>query len=229
MTAGETINGATLPVAVYQSASDNEVYACDGNDATKVNFIGFAVTNSTDGNPIEVVTSGIIGGFSSLDEGEMYFVQDDKTINKPTGTLPIQVGYAVSATELLIVKGSLFNKGTANRQHVTGTGTQNIAHGLGVIPKFIRIIAVATTTSNTTHTISIGSATGTGNETCVYAYNGTGNGIGNNGSHILFTSSSVGGAAWSATLSAIDKTNITLNFDVAAAGQAVNFIWEAYA
>ena len=49
MTAGETINGATLPVAVYQNTTDNEVYACDGNDTTKLKFIGFAISNSTDG------------------------------------------------------------------------------------------------------------------------------------------------------------------------------------
>jgi len=61
--AGETINGATLPVAVCQRRSDGEVYACDGDDITLVDFLGFAITDSTDGNPITVQTNGVIGVF----------------------------------------------------------------------------------------------------------------------------------------------------------------------
>lgn len=74
--AGETLNGATLPVPVYQNKTDNELYACDANDNTKYKFIGFATSNSTDGNPIVLQTSGIVSGFTSLDEGEKYYVQD---------------------------------------------------------------------------------------------------------------------------------------------------------
>jgi hypothetical protein len=104
--AGETINGATLPVAVYQSTSDNEVYACDGNDSAKIEFIGFAISNSTDGNNILVAVNGVIGGFTGLAEGTRYFVQDDKTIGTSIGSIEIMVGIAVSETELLIYKGS---------------------------------------------------------------------------------------------------------------------------
>jgi len=101
--AGETINGGTLPVAIYIDTSDNEVYACDGNDTDKLQFIGFAISNSTDGNSIEIQCSGIVRGFSGLDEGEKYYVQDDKTIGTSKGTYPIVVGIAISATELLII------------------------------------------------------------------------------------------------------------------------------
>jgi len=102
--AGETINGATLPVAIYQNASDNEIYACDGDDKTKLEFIGFAVSNSTDGNPIQVVTNGIVSGFTGLAEGTLYYVQDDKTIGMAKGSWEVLVGRAVSETQLLIIK-----------------------------------------------------------------------------------------------------------------------------
>jgi hypothetical protein len=112
LNAGEAINGATLPVAVYQDPSDNELYACDGNDTTKLLFIGFATSNSTDGNPIDFQGHGIVAGFSGLTEGVKYYVQDDKTIGVSMGTYGILVGIAISETELLILKENIFIKET---------------------------------------------------------------------------------------------------------------------
>ncbi len=104
LNAGETINGATLPVAIFVNDSDDEVYACDGNDTTKLNFDGFAISNSTDGNPISIQNNGIVRGFSGLDIGKKYYVQDDKTIGTTVGTYVVVVGIAVSTTELLIYR-----------------------------------------------------------------------------------------------------------------------------
>ena len=104
--AGATINGATLPVAVYQNTSDNEFYNCDANDITKLNFVGFAISNSTDGNSIDIQFEGIVKGFTGLSEGVKYYVQDDKTIGTSKGTYEILVGIAISATELLIMKNN---------------------------------------------------------------------------------------------------------------------------
>lgn len=106
LNAGETINGATLPVPVYQNKTDNELYACDANDNTKYKFIGFAVSNSTDGNPIAFQSHGVVNGFSGLAEGEKYYVQDTAgTIGTTPGTQHILVGVAISTTALLIQKG----------------------------------------------------------------------------------------------------------------------------
>jgi hypothetical protein len=99
---GETINGATLPVAVYQYETDNEVYACDGNDSGKIKFLGFAIENGTDGQSKKVQISGVVGGFTGLTEGANYFVQDDKTVGTSKGTYVVLVGRAVSATAILI-------------------------------------------------------------------------------------------------------------------------------
>ena len=106
LTAGETIAGATLPVAVFQLASDNEIYACDGNDTDKLNFLGFAITDGTDTNTITVQMSGIVSGFTGLTEGVKYYVQDDKTLGTSIGTYELLVGIAISETELLIMHGS---------------------------------------------------------------------------------------------------------------------------
>lgn len=114
LVAGEAINGATLPVPVYLDNAADKVYACDGNVQTKLDFIGFAVSNSTDTNPITVQTSGIVGGFTGLNIGSKYYVQDAVgTIETTIGTYDVLVGIAISATELLIQKGYDEYMGTA--------------------------------------------------------------------------------------------------------------------
>lgn len=115
--AGETINGATLPVPVYQQYDDKEWYACDANVVGKCAFRGFAISNSTNGNDITIQFNGVVSGFSGLTEGAQYFVQDTAgTIGTSVGTNTVPVGIALSATELLIrhddiiVSGSLTSR-----------------------------------------------------------------------------------------------------------------------
>lgn len=125
--AGETINGATTPVAVYQDTSDNELYACDADDATKLDYVGFATSNSTDGNAIDFQRSGVVRGFSGLAEGQTYYVQDDKSLGTTPGTYPIPVGKAISTTELAIIhfpKVHVSNPGITTDGAVT-TSTQD--------------------------------------------------------------------------------------------------------
>ena len=148
--AGETINGATLPVPVYQNTTDNEFYACDADDTDKLNFVGFAISDSTDGNPIDIQFNGIVKGFSGLDEGEKYYVQDAVgTIGKTPGNIPVLVGIALSETEILIMKETSYNSGVTTKDSSDVSGTQNIAHGLGKIPKKIKITAVLQSSNNT--------------------------------------------------------------------------------
>jgi hypothetical protein len=104
LNAGETITGATLPVAVYVKNADGEVYACDADDLTAIEFIGFAVTDGTDGNPITIQKDGVVSGFSGLTINARYYVQDDKTIGVNPGTHDVLVGVAVSATQIRIIK-----------------------------------------------------------------------------------------------------------------------------
>lgn len=122
--AGETINGETLPVPCYQNTSDNEFYKCDANVSTKLEFTGFAISNSTNGNPIDLQFNGIVRGFTGLQEGRKYYVQDTAgTIGTAKGTYEILVGIAVSTTELLILKDEKMLLADASDD--TG-GTENI-------------------------------------------------------------------------------------------------------
>lgn len=103
MNAGETINGATLPVPVFADATALEWLACDANDTARLAFHGFAISNSTNGNSIQVQTSGIVDGFSGLTVGAKYYVQDAiGTIGTTKGKYEIYVGVAISATQILI-------------------------------------------------------------------------------------------------------------------------------
>lgn len=142
VTAGATINGATLPVPVYQNKTDNEFYACDGNDTAALAFIGFAVSNGTDGNSMTVQFNGIVSGFSALDEGEKYYVQDAVgTIGTTVGTYPVCVGRAISTTELLIEKDKWSRNGSFTVSDVGNAGaTQDSATiTLGFRPRVIRV------------------------------------------------------------------------------------------
>ena len=103
MTAGETIGGATTPVPLY-IGSDGKVYACDSNDTSKLEFIGFGVSDGTDDNDITVQNHGVVSGFSGLTVGSKYYVQDDGSLGTTTGTYLILVGTAVSVSDILINK-----------------------------------------------------------------------------------------------------------------------------
>jgi len=139
MTAGETINGDTLPVAIYIKDSDGEVYACDADDQDALDFIGFAISNSTDGNDITVQTKGIVSGFTGLDAGKKYYVQDDKTIGTSIGTYEVMVGYAISATQILMIMGDFEYMGSAT---FSGSGTTSSWSGTLTMPSNARFAIV---------------------------------------------------------------------------------------
>lgn len=154
-TAGETINGNTLPVAVYQDTADNEFKVCDANDTAKLQFIGFAVSNSTDGNAINIQFNGIVSGFTGLSEGTKYYVQDDKTIGTTPGTYDILVGIAVSTTEIIIQKEKLSRYYTVAEDSSHGFGAGSDTHDVvitcGFRPKFIELVGGIATGSVPTY------------------------------------------------------------------------------
>lgn len=105
--AGETLTGATLPVPVYMDDTDNEVKACDADNEATLEFIGFVISNGGDGDPVTLQKDGVVDGFTGLDIGKKYYVQDAAgTIGTSKGTSEILVGVAISATQILILRGS---------------------------------------------------------------------------------------------------------------------------
>ena len=144
LTAGETLNGATTPVPVYQNKTDNEFYACDANDSARYKFIGFATSTAINGDPINVQFSGVVGGFTGLLEGEKYYVQDTVgTIGTTPGTQSILVGVAISQTQLVVQKGTHRASGTG--AVTDSSGSEVVACGFR--PSKINLFASSSSSS----------------------------------------------------------------------------------
>lgn len=220
--AGETINGETLPVPVYQSSADSEVYACDANDSAKLRFIGFAISNSTNGNPITVTTNGIVGGFSGLTVGSIYYVQDTAgSIGTTPGTNKIPVGVAISTTQILIIKLPRITSGNTTKDCNNTTST-TIAHGLGVIPRLVRISIKGMASGDIYSADAV--LTDVQSSNSVYMEGGSSSGVGSSNTFKLDRS---GSDELTGTIT-VDATNITIAWSGTTFSSTANIVWEAY-
>lgn len=229
LTAGATINGDTLPVPVYQNKTDNEVYACDANDTAALRFIGFAISNGTNGNPITVQASGVVGGFSGLDEGEKYYVTDTAgTISKTPGTYEVLVGIAISQTELVIMKGKRRRNGiTTFSDAGSGGSTQSTAVTLGFRPSVIRVIGAYPDVDG-------GHSIGTwinGAYACVHQAvdeSGGSNSVGADTNQVLLLSNGSGQELWEITITSVTDTGFTFFVTQGIASpESITIAWEA--
>ena len=223
VTAGATINGATLPVPVYQNKTDNEFYACDGNDLAAMKFTGFAISNGTDGVAFNVQFYGVVSGFTGLDEGEKYYLSDTVgTISNAPGTYEVLVGVAISTTQLLIQKGKRRASGTT-----TFTSTTTTAISIGFRPSSVRIHAtIAQASGNQAFGFSWGGWTVHGGNDCSYL-------------DLVSADSAAGvtAAAWragiagnalhSGNVTTVTDTGFTLDNTESSGALTVNIFWEA--
>ena len=157
------------------------------------------------------------------------------------------VADSTKATGLKYQTGNLgtYASGQTSRAASAGTGTQTIAHGMGVVPKMVKITANRQSSAagpNAAATSSTGSASPT-TGTCTYFTCLAGSSYGNgpawscwqDASHVLNCYVSDGASHTGisiATVSAVDATNITLNFtthDNPTNSQALLIQWESYA
>jgi hypothetical protein len=109
-TAGEDVDGSTTPQAVYVSdgtggRTSGRYYHADANDGTNtdaINCWGFVKGNTTTGNDDDIITNGIVDGFSGLTVGELYYLSDTAgaITTTPSSTNVQPLGRAYSATEL---------------------------------------------------------------------------------------------------------------------------------
>jgi hypothetical protein len=224
--AGATINGATLPVPVYQNTTDNEVYACDGNDLTALKFMGFAVSNGTNGNSIDVKVSGIVSGFTGLDEGVSYWLSDTAgTIQNTPGTYPVLVGIAISTTQLVIQKGGRTMNGTISLT----SGSSSTAITTGFRPKSVSVYGTIAGNA-TTQTNSKGGWSAGGGNYCVY--NGDDGAPGNiggvdTGNALFLRQDTTPAVGYSATIASITNTGFTFTLTVSSTPGAGYVYWEA--
>lgn len=105
VTAGEVI--ASTPVAVYIKDADGYIYKTTATPFAEnvENFIGFAMdVAGASGSAVAVQTHGIVGGFSGLDAGKLYYLSDTAgIISTAVGTIRVLVGVAISTTQILVL------------------------------------------------------------------------------------------------------------------------------
>ena len=126
-----------------------------------------------------------------------------------------------------------FGTGQTSRLVAAGTGTQNIAHGLGRTPTSITINYITSPGSGTgVKSIGTGTSSGTGG-TCTYMRQDPNGAWVSNpqiNNAIIRGDASDGSAIVIATVSAVDSTNITLNFTtMTGTGTGAYFQWTAHA
>lgn len=91
----------TAIYAVKKSSSSSVTNIDEGNLYTT--FVGFATTTASANASITIQTNSIVGGFSGLVAGSIYYINDTAgTIGTTAGSNTKKVGLAVSTTELLI-------------------------------------------------------------------------------------------------------------------------------
>lgn len=99
-TAGEAL---TANDAVYISSADNKAYKTDADDTAKIAFVGFAVETVSLGATINIRVDGLMGGFSGLTTGAIYYLSTTNgaiTATKPTNYKVI--GTAISTSVIRI-------------------------------------------------------------------------------------------------------------------------------
>lgn len=99
-TAGETLTEGQM-VAI--KAADGYAWKADADVSTARPAIGVIGKGGTVGTKVEIITSGILGGFSGLTKGApAYLSETAGAITQSAPTWAQQVGVAISATEYLI-------------------------------------------------------------------------------------------------------------------------------
>lgn len=141
-------------------------------------------------------------------------------------------------TDMLLLTASqprpLYATGQTTRAHASGTGTQDIAHGLGVVPRLVEInyFEVDIGASNAKPFMTgVGTCTSTSDETCSWV-GGTDSAAdvaGQTTGQIIHTENNTATIGWEASVSALDATNITLNFGTAAGNSTIYIQWKAFA
>ena len=146
-TGGETLTGDTKPVAVYVGVADGELYATDAGDSNKVEFVGFVVDNTTDGNPATLQKDGVVSGFTGLTDGDKLFL-------------------AKAGTSEQDIVGS--NTGTASNWNIGGSSAEEYARGftltdVGLFRSMtLQIFKIGTPASNINCQLRTGTPSGSG-------------------------------------------------------------------
>lgn len=142
----------------------------------------------------------------------------------------VEVVYDGTNFQMVSAKSSpaMFANGVTTRTSTTASGSQTIAHGLGIAPKIVKISATLNTGTTNTFT-STGVYNGT-TTSCVYVYSAASNNTsGTDSTNIIKITDSLGQSQ--VATCTVDATNITLTWTYSAtlAGGTIQIMWEAQA
>ena len=112
--------------------------------------------------------------------------------------------------------------GTLTRAAATGSGTEDVAHGLGVAPAVMFFIAKDDLTAAI-------NSNGWAHGTSIFAFTGSHTVASRSGQTTCVDILSSIGDGHNASVSAVDATNFTLNWTKAGAGRAITVKWVAVA
>jgi hypothetical protein len=89
----------------FASSGAGRVVRGQGNDSNRLQVIGFVTSSVSDGASIAVQIAGVVSGFTGLTAGAKYYLSDTLGgIATSAGSTKLFVGYALSTTQLLIVR-----------------------------------------------------------------------------------------------------------------------------
>lgn len=154
--AGEPINAASVPQAVYLSQIDGRVYKASSNfTSSTFRFVGFVgKTQNVTTSENVWVTGGegaVVPGFSGLTTGDDLYVSTTGTIANSAGVVPWKIAQVVSTTAIVIEKAprkyiGVLNQNIAPAPTTAASVTTTI--NVGFKAKSIKIIGIVGTGSS---------------------------------------------------------------------------------
>lgn len=150
-TASTTISGNATPQAVYIATTTGAIQLSNAAytaSSTYYMFDGFAINDSVNGGTAYVQTDGIVSGFSGLTMGKEYYVSNTAgTISATMGNVPLKIGRAISATQILITHQKKW--GIVENKTIASDGVTFTAYTDGVISWWQNDTATGITCSGT--------------------------------------------------------------------------------
>lgn len=216
-------------VGFIMTTSSGNFYKCRTDVAGFYESVNGFVKTTVLKDAIATVNVGMQQTLSGMTGRFQYLTDSPGLISQTPGTNLKEVGVAVSATSMEFSPMYLRNFKMGNSTHdVSVTGTQNIAHGLPVKPRFVRITMEAI--AGTAILKSVGIYNGYLSR-CIYtgAIGGANaNATAVDSSIIYYYTSGTGTIYANATITT-DDTNIILTWaNSNSPTGTINFLWEAY-
>ncbi len=99
-----TDTGADFQLILESVNATSSAIKASAATSTTSNAIGLVMSDTTSGNPANVMTTGINGNFTGLIPGDTYYLGNATgTITNKAGTVSKEIGVAASSTQLMII------------------------------------------------------------------------------------------------------------------------------